>query len=640
MCILCTRCRGCDVIGALVHHPKTHVFQYRNTFRQRQRARQAPDFEANRALLLLQPVMEIDGERARLAQGLDHADIAGRHRRRIGFLEADGERVAVAGEQRARLVRRIDQRQRVAQPVGPRAHDGRDFALQRGTIDRRHVAAGAADDEVHAHQRAFREERIERRDAPDEGAGEVVADPRADVAVVAFARYEHQHRHEAVEAVAPRQHAHARPFVELQDGEGEMIERVFFDLKQFVARIVLQHVGQCFAGMTAWVEAGARFDARDLAAQIGNAVRGARIGGGGEQPDDALLAHQIAGRIEALDADIVEIDAPVHVGVDIGLGDDQQPRFLEERHDFRGEFDQLVAVLEHAQFTQAHDAERAVKVGFQRLAVEGVIAHAEEGEIVGQQPLQELDRLGDLIHRQRRRVGLEIGDDAVGALEHGAPVLHRQSHFAEHARERAHDVGARGVVRDRLEMDMDEALARAGGRIDGAERDKFCAVAPHAEHRMRHQLHIEPALGDLAHHRVDQERHVVVDDLDHRDRLALARFFQRHGLAADLRRARRPVFEKIERPLGQFGEIGGRVAQHILRHRAGVELRDERRRDVAAARSKRGAGLLDDGAGGVFMLAGGKFNGHGSARGWRESVEHKLEFSPSAASRREHHTIW
>ena len=206
---------------------------------------------------------------------------------------------------------------------------------------------------------------------------------------------------------------------------------------------------------------------------------------------------------------------------------------------------------------RAHDAERAVEIGLQRVAVEGVVAHAEEGEIVGQQPLQELDRLGDLVDRQRRRIGLEIGDDAVDALEHGAPVLHRQPHFAEHARERAHDLGARGLVLDRLDMDMDEAFARAAGGVGGAERDELCAVAPHAEDRMRHQLHVEPALGELAHHRIDQERHVVVDDLDHRDRLALARLFQRHGLAADFRRARLPVFEKIERPLGQLGEIGG-----------------------------------------------------------------------------------
>ena len=48
-------------------------------------------------------------------------------------------------------------------------------------------------------------------------------------------------------------------------------------------------------------------------------------------------------------------------------------------------------------------------VGLERLAVEHIIAHAEEGEIVGRQPLQELDRFGDLVDRQRRRIVLELG---------------------------------------------------------------------------------------------------------------------------------------------------------------------------------------------------------------------------------------
>ena len=51
----------------------------------------------------------------------------------------------------------------------------------------------------------------------------------------------------------------------------------------------------------------------------------------------------------------------------------------------------------------------------------------------------------------------------------------------------------------------------------------------HAEHRMRHQPHVEPAVGEFAHHRVDQERHVVVDDLDHRDGLAVGGALQRHS---------------------------------------------------------------------------------------------------------------
>ena len=77
-----------------------------------------------------------------------------------------------------------------------------------------------------------------------------------------------------------------------------------------------------------------------------------------------------------------------------------------------------------------------------------------------------------------------------------------------------HDLGAHGFVGDRLEVEMDEALARIAGGVRRAERHELAAVALDAEHRMRHQPHVEPALGEFAHHRVDQERHVVVDDLD------------------------------------------------------------------------------------------------------------------------------
>ena len=86
---------------------------------------EAPHLEADRALLLLVAVMEIDAERPLLVQALDGADIAGGNGGRIGLLEAGGEGVAVALEQGLRLVGRIDLRQRFAQPVAPGAHDCR-----------------------------------------------------------------------------------------------------------------------------------------------------------------------------------------------------------------------------------------------------------------------------------------------------------------------------------------------------------------------------------------------------------------------------------------------------------------------------------------------------------------------------------
>ncbi len=539
---------GLDVEGALIDHAEAHVFQHRHALRQRQRPRKTPYFQAHRALLFLQPVVKIDAERPLLAQAFDHADVGRRHARRIGVLEAGGKGVAIAREQPARCFRRVGQRQRLRQPISPGADDVGDRVFQRHPIDVRGRPAGAADDEVHPHQRAFGEERIERRDVADKGACQIVADFRADMAVVAFARHEYQHRDKTVEAVAPRQNAHARPLVELHDGERKLVKRVLVDLEQFVARIMFEHVGERLAEMARRIKAGARLDIGDLAAQIRNVVRRARIGGGGEQADDTKFADQVAGGIEAFDADVIEIDAPVHVRVDIGLGDDQRPRLFEKRHDLRRDLEQLLAAAQHAQLARTHDAEPAVEVRLQVVAVEDIVAHADKGEIVGEQPFEEFDRFRDLIHRQRRRIGLQLGDDGVDALAHRPPVLHRKPHLAEHRLQRLHDGFAQRLVFDRIDVNVDETFARAASGIRRAESGELAGrVALDAEDRMRDQPHGEMPLGQLTHHRVEQERHVVVDDLDHRDRFAIAGGFERQRLEADLRRARLALAEEIPR---------------------------------------------------------------------------------------------
>ena len=118
--------------------------------------------------------MEVDAERPRRRQPLDDPDVGDRGRRRIGLAIAGGEGVAIAREQRARPARIVGLRERVAEPVGPGAHDRGDRALRARRGPGLGVApAIAADDEVHADQRAFREERIERADAAVEDVGEI-----------------------------------------------------------------------------------------------------------------------------------------------------------------------------------------------------------------------------------------------------------------------------------------------------------------------------------------------------------------------------------------------------------------------------------------------------------------------------------
>ena len=136
--------------------------------------------------------------------------------------------------------------------------------------------------------------------------------------------------------------------------------------------------------------------------------------------------------IEALDADVVEIDPPMYQRAHIGLRHDQRLRLLEERHDLRRELEQLVAAPEHPHVGRTQHAERSVLLGLQAARCEHIIADADEGEIVGPQPIEELDRLGYFVDRQRRRILLELGDDLRDAAEHRPPVRNREPHLREH----------------------------------------------------------------------------------------------------------------------------------------------------------------------------------------------------------------
>src|SRR5262249_6063439 len=120
-------------------------------------------------------------------------------------------------------------------------------------------------------------------------------------------------------------------------------------------------------------------------------VRGGVKGGRGKQTKDPVFADEIAGPIEGLHADIVEIDAPVHASMNVGLGDDEKMRLLQKRHDLRCDLQKFITAFEHAQLARAHNAEGVIKVRFKRLAVDKVVAHAEESEVVSEEPLEELN---------------------------------------------------------------------------------------------------------------------------------------------------------------------------------------------------------------------------------------------------------
>src|SRR5262245_44165501 len=221
-----------NVIGALVDDAESHIFQPLDAIRQRQWSRKTPYLQPDAALVFFQSVMKIDAERTLVRETLDDANIAGRDSGRVSFVETFGESIAIAGEQFADLVLRIDERQRLVEPIAPGPDDRLDLLLEHSSLHYGRRTVGAADNEVDAHKRALiREKRIKGRNTSNEHAGQVSANLCADVAVVALARYVHQHRHKAIKAIATRQHAYTWAFVKLKDGQCEVVEGVFVDLE-------------------------------------------------------------------------------------------------------------------------------------------------------------------------------------------------------------------------------------------------------------------------------------------------------------------------------------------------------------------------------------------------------------------------
>ena len=155
-------------------------------------------------------------------------------------------------------------------------------------------------------------------------------------------------------------------------------------------------------------------------------------------------------------------------------------------------------------------------------AVDGdevVAAVAEQREVVRGEPAQERLAFGELVRRQRRRARVELGDDAEHLVLHLLPVVDRHAHVGQHAR----DVGGERVEARRLgdpvDLDVDERFAPSHPCPRGARPVSVpSASRSDREQRMDDEMQREAVAVDLHRHRIDEERHVVVDDLDDRVR--------------------------------------------------------------------------------------------------------------------------
>ncbi len=184
------------------------------------------------------------------------------------------------------------------------------------------------------------------------------------------------------------------------------------------------------------------------------------------------------------------------------------------------------------------------------------------------QPLQEGGRLGELLHRHRGWSALIGGNRLTQTGEHGVPVEHRHAHIGEDLTDIVLERGAPAFIEQPCHMYMNEALVDEAVTV-AALRRKFGqrprCQSLHRQDGMQDEADVTASLGQERQDRVDQERHVVIEDLHDGDA-----HIRRHN--ADLGPAGPAFLEKPDAGSGQCRQFFVTVGGDVVAHRPGKEL--------------------------------------------------------------------
>ena len=305
------------------------------------------------------------------------------------------EQPGVSAGQFHRIAGRAARDQLSAAAGLPRSRGRRDLRFDAGDVVHRRRTGLRVHQQVQARQRGIGDLHLRLDMRRAEARANDAFDALAHLGVVAVARHVHQAGIETFVAVAAHEQPDAAAFVQIDDAAHDGDELGRRRLEQLVAREGLDDVDHRL-GVVALRRQAEMFDHRvELAPQQRNVRRRRVIGARGPQAEEAMFTGDIAGGIEGLDADVIDVAGAMHRRGGVRLGEHQQvgrarlaPQ-VSGQHDGRRGF---------APAAGAQDAEPAVGVAHQRVAraaaFQPVVAIAQEDEVPVVHPGEQRARLG------------------------------------------------------------------------------------------------------------------------------------------------------------------------------------------------------------------------------------------------------
>ena len=485
-------------IGKLVDDAQPHVLERGQHVGQRELFAATVDLEAGAAL---GRVVEMEREAVAAARGFDASDVVhrgiGREPLAVGQREG-GPIAAPQGRRGVAVVRRGERRSEIVVPAAQRRSQPRlDLFRAKG----RHRPRHGPHDHVQARERVVAELREIRLAGAVERRFESLRHQFAQTRSVALARHEDEARDRPLEGVAPREQAHPRARVQVENAEARFEKRVFVVLEQLAARQRLEHVQEGTVVVALGGKTGTLANGGDLAPQQRHLGRRAVVGARREQAEEAVDADDVAGAVVALHLDRIHRNRPVHRRSPRALGHDQRLRAAQPgqhlgRDRPAGRGGSVFALL-----GTAHESERGARgpgeAAARLVGMQIVAAIAEVGEMAVRKPAQKRRGLVET-GAVRRGVSRDLRGGPGEGVAHRLPVGDGETNVVQDmAQAGGQGVAVRAALRP-VDLDAHDGLDRPlvvrtvvrAQIVEPAGR-----VTAHPVHRVRDEPDSSPPAG-------------------------------------------------------------------------------------------------------------------------------------------------